>query len=351
MDPITHTTLGATLAYSLLGKQLGRKTLLYGAIIGNVPDLDILAYPWLGALERLEWHRGISHSLFFHTILSIPLALILKNIHHRFALSPIPVLRTILTLFLILSTHALLDACTVYGTQLLSPFSDTRYAWNIIFIIDPFFTLPLLLASIIIALPFFKLHRLSSARYAILLSTLYLLSLSLIKQHIDNRFTHARKNQGISIASPTQSAPGFPGPFLWREISRSPEGCYIAYASLFDSPDHPITHSLLSFPPALQQRWQHHPTLRRLQWFSANHGYLSEDPQGHLIYHDTRFGETRLLPRSAFLTPDNTFTLFRWKLIPNPDGSIKILRDQQTIPPLTTMLPILWQRLLGHPIL
>jgi inner membrane protein len=350
MDSITHTALGATLAYSLLGKQLGRKALLYGAITGNIPDLDILAYPWLGALERLEWHRGISHSLFFHAISSIPLALFLKNIHHRFALSSIPVPRTILTLFLVLSTHALLDACTVYGTQLLSPFTDTRYAWNIIFIIDPFFTLPLLFASIIIALPFLKkLHRPSLARYTILLCVLYLFSLILIKQHIDNRFAQARKNQGISIITPSLSAPGFPGPFLWREISRSPEGCYIAYASLLDSQKHRITHSLLSFPLALQQRWQHHPTLRRLQWFSENHGYLSEDAQGHLIYHDTRFGETRLDPHSA-LTPDNTFTLFRWKLIPNPDGKINILPDRRAVS-RSTMLPVLWQRLLGHPVL
>ena len=49
------------------------------------------------------------------------------------------------------ATHGLLDACTTYGTQLLWPFSDARIAWNVISIIDPLFTVPILLLVVFAA--------------------------------------------------------------------------------------------------------------------------------------------------------------------------------------------------------
>jgi inner membrane protein len=350
MDPITHTTLGATLGYALLGRQLGRKSLLYAAIAANIPDLDILAYPFLQPLDRLEWHRGISHSLFLHAIISPPLAWIIKKIHPNLGLSPLSLLHTTLTIFLVLSTHALLDACTTYGTQLLSPILNSRIAWNIIFTIDPIFTLPLILTTVIIGGRFFKkLNHTTLAHSTIALCALYLILLAFIKQHIHSRLTHARQNQGITTNPTVQTAPAFPGPFLWRQISKAPEGCYIAYASLLDSPNHRITHALLPFPLPLQQRWQHHPTIRRFQSFSQNHGYLSQTPDGHLIYHDTRFGEIRIAPHSP-PTLQNTSIPFSWLLIPNPDGTIKILRQPLQGNPLS-MITTLWQRLLGNPVL
>ena len=54
--------------------------------------------------------------------------------------------------FLGYATHGLLDACTSYGTQLLWPFSDMRVAWNTVSVIDPLFTLPLLLLSLLAVL-------------------------------------------------------------------------------------------------------------------------------------------------------------------------------------------------------
>ena len=42
------------------------------------------------------------------------------------------------------ATHGLLDSCTSYGTQLFWPFSDERVAWDTMSIVDPLFTIPLL---------------------------------------------------------------------------------------------------------------------------------------------------------------------------------------------------------------
>ena len=46
--------------------------------------------------------------------------------------------------FLVWSTHVLIDVFTGYGTQIYEPFSDRRVAWSNLFIIDFFFTLPML---------------------------------------------------------------------------------------------------------------------------------------------------------------------------------------------------------------
>ena len=49
---------------------------------------------------------------------------------------------------LALLTHPLLDAHTAYGTQLLWPLEPPPVMWATLFIIDPLFTLPLLVAVI-----------------------------------------------------------------------------------------------------------------------------------------------------------------------------------------------------------
>ncbi|MCS7063226.1 MAG: metal-dependent hydrolase, partial [Methylacidiphilales bacterium] len=340
-------------SHALLGKRIGRRALLYGAIVGNIPDLDILANPWLDPLQRLQSHRGLSHSLPVLAAASPPLASLLKKLDPT--TRPIPSTLLTLTLFLILATHALLDACTVYGTLLLAPFSNHRFSWNLIFIIDPIFTLPLLAATILaLWLPPPRKITSLAPKIALLIGTLYLLNLHLIKSHIQTRFERAHLTQNLITLSPPFTAPTFPGPLLWRQIIRAPEGCYIAYASLLDPPSLRITHTLLPFPLALQEQWQHHPAIQKLQWFAQHHGYLSADPDSPtsppaLIFHDLRFGEIRTDPL-ATLTPENTFAIFRWRFIPRPDGTFKLHTLRPTIPPRHAF-PILWQRLLGQPVL
>src|SRR5690606_17458746 len=51
--------------------------------------------------------------------------------------------------FLGFASHGLLDACTSYGTQLLFPFSNMRVAWDVISIIDPLFTIPLVVLIVL----------------------------------------------------------------------------------------------------------------------------------------------------------------------------------------------------------
>ena len=60
MDSITQAALGASLAGAVAGKTLGRSVLLTGAVLGTLPDLDVVkkgtcssrpkALPWITGL-------------------------------------------------------------------------------------------------------------------------------------------------------------------------------------------------------------------------------------------------------------------------------------------------------------
>lgn len=143
MDPITQGVLGASLpqAAARPGKQLAAATLV-GAIGGMTPDLDVLIRSSTDPLLFLEFHRQFTHSLLFIPFGGFITGVILHLLFRRFL--NLGLWPTLLFTTLGYATHALLDACTTYGTQLLWPLSDTRFAWNTVSIIDPLFTLPLL---------------------------------------------------------------------------------------------------------------------------------------------------------------------------------------------------------------
>ena len=143
MDPLTQGVLGAALALSVSNKKTLRTAAVLGALSGMAPDLDVLIRSSQDPLLFLEYHRQFTHSLLFIPIGSLLCAVCLywlfsKRNGLRFS-------QTWLYCALGYGTHGVLDACTSYGTQLLWPISDERIAFNIISVIDPIFTLPLLL--------------------------------------------------------------------------------------------------------------------------------------------------------------------------------------------------------------
>lgn len=103
------------------------------------PDLDALIQSSADPLLVLEFHRQFTHALPF-----VPLGALLGTVVcWRFVRSRLSFRRAYMVAMLGYTSHLLLDACTAFGTQLLWPFSTTRFAWNFIAAIDPLFTLPL----------------------------------------------------------------------------------------------------------------------------------------------------------------------------------------------------------------
>ncbi|MGF1754989.1 metal-dependent hydrolase [Vibrio makurazakiensis] len=143
MDPLTQGVLGASLSLSVSKKQHLLVAGFFGLVAGMAPDLDVLIRSENDPLLFLEFHRQFTHSLFFIPFGSFLCALLLylplgKKLQLSFQ-------QSWLYCALGYSTHALLDACTSYGTQLFWPLTNERYAWNAVSVIDPVFTLPILI--------------------------------------------------------------------------------------------------------------------------------------------------------------------------------------------------------------
>ena len=144
MDSLTQLTLGAAVGEAVLGPKVGRKALLWGGLLGTLPDLDVFI-PLDGPVERFVYHRGFSHSVFLLALASPLLAWTIARIHSA---TGEHFKRWWLLTFLVLEGSVLLDFLTVYGTQLLWPFGNTPLAWPVFFIIDPLFTAPLLVGCL-----------------------------------------------------------------------------------------------------------------------------------------------------------------------------------------------------------
>jgi inner membrane protein len=141
MDPITQGVLGAACAQVVLHRSYKDKAWLVGGLAGMAPDLDIIIRTPNDPLLFFLYHRHFTHSIFFIPFGALLITLLLlpfKSFRESWKL-------TFLAAFIGYATHGLLDACTSYGTVLYWPFSDRRVSWDLISIIDPFFTLPLLL--------------------------------------------------------------------------------------------------------------------------------------------------------------------------------------------------------------
>ena len=145
MDSLTQAVLGGAVGYAVLGSKVGRKAAIYGAILGTLPDLDVFL-PYAGEVEAFTYHRGFSHSLLVHLLIS-PLIVWFITICHQGATQYKK--HWFWMIFLCLSTHGILDSFTVYGTQLLWPITEYPFAVSNVFIIDPIYTLPLLIAFIL----------------------------------------------------------------------------------------------------------------------------------------------------------------------------------------------------------
>ncbi len=141
MDPLSQGVLGAAVAQLIASREQMPRAALLGGLAGMAPDLDVLIRSSTDPLLFLEYHRQFSHSLVFVPFGALLCALVAFPLNRH----SISFGRTYAFCLLGFATHGLLDACTSYGTQLFWPFSDHRVAWNNVSVVDPAFTVPLLL--------------------------------------------------------------------------------------------------------------------------------------------------------------------------------------------------------------
>jgi inner membrane protein len=283
MDSLTQAVLGAGIQGAMLGRYDGRKALLAGALLATLPDLDVLI-DYGDPVSAMIHHRGFSHSIFVLTAL----AAVLAAAWQRWRPSPhYGGLRLFATLWLVLVTHPLLDAFTSYGTQLWWPLTVTPTNWSSIFIIDPFFTVPLLIAVMAAAIagPGPRMRR---ALYGCLAWAALYLALSLAaKTVIEARVSR----QLMAAGQPPVAMFSTPEPFnilLWRVVARTADDHYIeAISSLLDRGE--AEHIKLPLHTELADALDGAPLLQGLRWFTDD--WLRYDRIGNqLVVSDLRMG-------------------------------------------------------------
>ncbi len=199
MDSVTQAALGAAIGEAVLGKKIGGKGAVLGAIIATVPDLDVALYLLYDKFEMLSIHRGFSHSIVFSMLGAFLIAYALQRIKWT---KQIGYQRLWIFACLALFTHMLLDAFTAYGTQLFLPFSDARIGFDSINIVDPVYTIPLLI-GLICCLYLFKNkpNRAVFNYIGIAISTVYLFGTLGVKNHVAEHFKNELAKQNISYNS------------------------------------------------------------------------------------------------------------------------------------------------------
>lgn len=195
MDSLTQAALGAAIGQATLGRKLGKTGAIAGALVATVPDLDVVFYAFYNSVDMLRIHRGHSHSILFCLIGALALSLLGKQTNWFRTIS---YLRLYWLAFLCLVTHVLLDYCTAYGTQLLLPFSDARLGLDTVNVVDPVYTLPLLIGTFSgLLIPKLKPYLFKLNALGLALSTVYLGFTLTVKHSINDRFIQDLEKEGI----------------------------------------------------------------------------------------------------------------------------------------------------------
>lgn len=310
MDSLTQIVLGSSVAALAVPANHRRPALLAGGALATLPDLDVLWFSLAGSdiVTEVTWHRGPSHSLMVLAVLGWLLWLLFK---HRSRLIQEAPRQWLWAILLVLLTHPLLDAFTAYGTQLLWPLQEPPVMWATIFIIDPFYTLPLVIGVITAwwMAPREALQQTNGVRQGmtarhwlavgLLVSSAYLAWSVAAKVWVDRVASQSLSSIGL------QDAPRFstPLPFntlLWRVVVMTPDGYWIGDRSLIADRG-PMQFDFYASDNRALEHMDVTPQLQRLLWFT--HGFVGvrsqqrDDGELQLILSDLRMG---LEPDYAF---------------------------------------------------
>ena len=308
MDSLTQIVLGAAVGEVVLGKKVGNRAMLYGAIAGTIPDLDVLTRFFMDTVTATEWHRGFSHSIFFSVLFAPVFGWLVWRLNSKEDASWKD---WSWLMFWGLFTHPILDAFTTWGTQLFWPLK-IRLAFQSVFVIDPLYTVPFI---IFLILALFQnrtaLERKRYVKLGLIISSSYLLLTLVLK--------------GIAF-----------GKFEMANIET--EDAYLmGNYSFFDSK--PIVFKSYPKNRELLGSLKSKDKIKRLIQITEG-WYTISEKKGQLYFNDLRFG---------LISMDETDTqfAFSYKILPNGKDIIveempKFKRDAKRL------MASLWQRIGGN---
>jgi inner membrane protein len=332
LDSLTQIVLGAAVGEAVLGRKIGNKAMLYGAIAGTIPDLDVLASFLTDTVTALEIHRGFTHSVFFSVLFAPILAFIVtkyetyKNFKNWTFL-----------FFWVFITHPLLDAQTTWGTQLFWPL-DIRLAFKNIFVVDPLYTLPFLVFLILAML---QKKATKKRRFynnlGLGISSSYLVLTLILKGVSYQRFTKELAVQNINYIT-IKTKPTPLNTILWTANVETEKSYLIGNSSFLDQ--HPIQFS--EYPKnhyLLADIAKHQKTKRMIAiskgWYTIN------KKNNNLYFNDLRFGVLSIQPNA-------TNFVFKYRIEVAANGTPFFIEEPKEKSDGKKLLLDLWVRIKGN---
>ncbi len=286
MDSLTHIILGAAIGEVVLGKKIGRKAMLWGALADTIPDFDVFAACCTTDAQQLLVHRGITHSILFVIIMSLLIGWLFSK---WFKKSDVSQSNWTWLFFLGMFTHILIDSFTSYGTGWFEPFSAYRVSFNTIFVADIFYTLPFLICVLIALIAKNgSSTRIRWSKAGLWISSLYLLFTFINKWYVEDVMSASFDKQNLKttefITTPTPL-----NNFLWMAYTHDDKGTYIGYYSVFDT-DKAIQFNRVERNDSLLKPFEGDESVKLLKQFSKGHYIVSND-SGNVYFNDVRFGQ------------------------------------------------------------
>ena len=291
MDPVSQGVFGAVFAQTRSQKKNLAKAAVIGALAGMAPDLDIVLRSTNDPLFALEFHRHFTHSLIF-----LPIGALICSIVFFFLFAKrwsLSFAQIYVWSFLGFATHGLLDACTSYGTQLLWPFSNFRVAWDLISIVDPLVTLPLIAFAVLAS-------RRKARRYvvvAVLWIALYFgLSYTQQQRAMEVGYQQASE-RGLNLLK-LEAKPSFGNIRIWKLIYETEDQYHVDAVKVgFKEPTFWKGETINKLDldrdlPWLDKNSQQAKDIERFRWFSS--GYIALDKDSPYRVMDIRYS---LLPQ------------------------------------------------------
>lgn len=332
MDSFTQIVLGAAVGEAVLGKKVGNKAMLYGAIAGTIPDLDTFAGLFVDTVTAIEIHRSFTHSILFAVIFSPLLGGLISKIERG---SPATWKNWSWLVFWGLITHSLLDAFTTWGTQILWPLK-TEFAFKSVFVIDPLYTFPFLICLVLA----FRQKKDNPKRgfynrLGLMLSTAYLVVGQGLKGLAFQQFENSLQAENVHYLQ-IETRPSPMNTILWKANVELEKAYLVGDYSLFDKQAirfsrYPKNHHLLG-------DLSHHPKVLRLIAISKG-WYTISQKDGCLVFNDLRFG--KLDPSDV-----NSPFVFAYQLRKTPAG-LHVVELKEKPEDAKKMLSSLWNRIWG----
>ena len=339
MDSLTQIVLGAACGEVVLGKKIGNKALLFGAIGGTIPDLDVFFgnIIYNNEIDAMLFHRGFMHSILFSVLAAFVLGWLIYRLYNSGKrLNTTTQKDWTLLLFWSLFTHPILDCFTPYGTQLFAPFSNYRVAFNNIAVVDPIYTLPFLVCMLVVM--FFKRNnnrRRFWLKLGISISSVYMVLTVANKLYVDMLFRKSVVESNITIERFTNQ-PSIFNNILWYAVAETKTSYYVAYYSLLDKENR--FKNFVELPKKRDLSTSEFLDIQKLAWFSNHYYSVYKIGDNQYQYNDLRYplSEETNLNSSVF-----SMMLF------NENGRLNMKPFEPKTDDFNKAMSSLWLRLKG----